>query len=48
MHQGGGEARTPDGWERLDAEGLVGRHINIVHGHNLTDAQLKKPSSTSA
>jgi len=41
MHQGGGEARTPGGWEALMARGLVGPHINIVHGNNLTDAQLK-------
>ncbi|EYS85950.1 cytosine deaminase [Cupriavidus sp. SK-4] len=42
MHQGGGAARTPDGWERLDAEGLLGPHINIVHGNNLDDGQLSR------
>ncbi len=42
MHQGGGAARTPDGWERLEEAGLLGDNINIVHGNNLTDAQLKK------
>ena len=36
MHQGGGPARTPDGWERLEAAGLLGDHVNIVHGHALT------------
>ena len=41
MHQGGGEAKTPGGWETLMQRGLVGRHINIVHGNNLTDDQLK-------
>ena len=41
MHQGGGEAKTPGGWEALMARGLAGPHINIVHGNNLTDAQLK-------
>ncbi len=41
MHQGGGEAKTPGGWETLMARGLVGPHINIVHGNNLTDAQLR-------
>jgi cytosine/adenosine deaminase-related metal-dependent hydrolase len=41
MHQGGGPAKTPDGWERLQAAGLLGDNINIVHGNNLTDAQLK-------
>ncbi len=42
MHQGGGPARTPDGWERLEAAGLLGNHINIVHGHALSDAQLHR------
>jgi cytosine/adenosine deaminase-related metal-dependent hydrolase len=42
MHQGGGPARTPDGWQRLEAEGLLGAHINIVHGHALGDAQLQR------
>jgi 5-methylthioadenosine/S-adenosylhomocysteine deaminase len=41
MHQGGGEAKTPGGWEALVQRGLVGPHINIVHGNNLTDAQLR-------
>ena len=40
MHQGGGPAKTPDGWERLDAAGLLGPHVNIVHGNNLSDSQL--------
>lgn len=42
MHQGGGPARTPDGWEKLEAAGLLGPHINIVHGHALSDAQLQR------
>ena len=42
LHQGGGPARTPDGWERLEAAGLLGDNINIVHGHALTDAQLQR------
>jgi cytosine/adenosine deaminase-related metal-dependent hydrolase len=42
MHQGGGPARTPDGWEKLEAAGLLGCHINIVHGHALSDDQLKR------
>ncbi len=40
LHQGGGPARTPEGWDRLEAEGLLGPHVNIVHGHALSDAQL--------
>ncbi|MFG1228919.1 amidohydrolase family protein [Xanthobacter wiegelii] len=37
MHQGGGAARTPGGWETLIAEGLVGPGINVVHGNDLSD-----------
>jgi cytosine/adenosine deaminase-related metal-dependent hydrolase len=42
LHQGGGPARTPDGWQRLEAAGLLGDHVNIVHGHALDDAQLRR------
>jgi len=42
LHQGGGPARTPGGWDVLEAEGLLGPHVNIVHGHALDDAQLKR------
>lgn len=42
LHQGGGPARTPDGWEQLEAAGLLGPQINIVHGHALSDAQLQR------
>ena len=42
LHQGGGAARTPDGWEKLEAAGLLGDNINIVHGHALSDEQLKR------
>ncbi|MBE7366632.1 amidohydrolase family protein [Ramlibacter pallidus] len=42
LHQGGGPARTPDGWAKLEAAGLLGPNINIVHGHALTDAQLER------
>ena len=42
LHQGGGPARTPEGWDRLEAEGLLGPHVNIVHGHALSDAQLER------
>ena len=40
LHQGGGPARTPGGWEVLEREGLLGPHVNIVHGHALDDDQL--------
>ena len=42
LHQGGGPARTPEGWEVLDAQGLLGPQVNIVHGHALSDAQLER------
>ena len=42
LHQGGGPARTPDGWQVLEAQGLLGEHVNIVHGHALDDAQLQR------
>ncbi|HET8746134.1 MAG TPA: amidohydrolase family protein [Ramlibacter sp.] len=42
LHQGGGPARTPEGWQRLEEEGLLGPHINIVHGHALSDEQLQR------
>jgi cytosine/adenosine deaminase-related metal-dependent hydrolase len=42
LHQGGGPARTPDGWDKLEAAGLLGDNINIVHGHALDDAQLRR------
>jgi cytosine/adenosine deaminase-related metal-dependent hydrolase len=42
LHQGGGAARTPEGWEKLQAAGLLGDNINIVHGHALSDGQLQR------
>jgi cytosine/adenosine deaminase-related metal-dependent hydrolase len=42
VHQGGGAPRTPGGWEHLEAAGLLGDNINIVHGHALDDAQLRR------
>jgi cytosine/adenosine deaminase-related metal-dependent hydrolase len=42
LHQGGGPARTPDGWRRLETAGLLGDHVNIVHGHALDDEQLER------
>jgi cytosine/adenosine deaminase-related metal-dependent hydrolase len=42
MHQGGGPARTPQGWRTLVDEGYVGPGINIVHGNNLTDDEIHK------
>jgi cytosine/adenosine deaminase-related metal-dependent hydrolase len=42
MHQGGGPARTPEGWRILLDEGYVGPGVNIVHGNNLTDDELHR------
>ena len=42
MHQGGGPARAPEGWDVLEAEGLVGPLVNIVHGNDLPDDQLER------
>ncbi len=42
MHQGGGAARTPQGWDVLDQKHLLGSHINIVHGNNLSDEELRR------
>ncbi len=42
LHQGGGPARTPEGWDRLEAAGLLGPQVNIVHGHALSDDQLQR------
>ncbi len=42
LHQGGGPARTPGGWQVLDAEGLLGERVNVVHGHALDDGQLAR------
>ncbi len=40
MHQGGGPAKTPNGWDALEKEGLVGDFVNIVHGNDLSDDRL--------
>jgi cytosine/adenosine deaminase-related metal-dependent hydrolase len=42
MHQGGGPARSPDGWAKLEAAGLLSKAINIVHGNDLSDEQLAR------
>ena len=42
MHQGGGGAKAPGGWEVLEAEGLIGPGTNIVHGNSLTDDQFDR------
>jgi cytosine/adenosine deaminase-related metal-dependent hydrolase len=41
MHVGGGAMRTPDGFPRLVADGLVDGRMNVVHGNNLSGDQLR-------
>ncbi len=41
MHCAGPAARTPDGWDRLRRDGLLGDNNNIVHGQTLTEEQLR-------
>ena len=41
MHCAGAAARVPDGWDRLASDGLLGDNNNIVHGNDLSDAQLR-------
>jgi cytosine/adenosine deaminase-related metal-dependent hydrolase len=42
MHQGGGPAKTPEGWNVLERENLVGDFVNVVHGNDLTDDRLAR------
>jgi 5-methylthioadenosine/S-adenosylhomocysteine deaminase len=42
MHQGGGAEKAPGGWEALDAEGLIGPWVNVVHGNDLSDARFAR------
>ncbi|TCU71298.1 cytosine/adenosine deaminase-related metal-dependent hydrolase [Bradyrhizobium sp. R2.2-H] len=42
MHQGGGPAKTPGGWEKLIEAGLVGAGVNVVHGNDLPDDLLDR------
>ncbi len=42
MHQGGGKAVSPGGWDVIEEQGLLGPDINIVHGQSLDDGQLAR------
>ena len=42
------DARVPDGYDRLAAEGLLGSDHNLVHCQLLTDAELKRILDTGA
>ncbi len=45
LHQGGGPARTPHGWQKRAAAGLLGPHMHIVPGHALSDAPLQRSAN---
>jgi cytosine/adenosine deaminase-related metal-dependent hydrolase len=42
MHQGGGPPKSPDGWDAVEAAGLIGPLTNIVHGNDLPDDRLRR------
>jgi cytosine/adenosine deaminase-related metal-dependent hydrolase len=42
MHQGGGLPKAPEGWRELVDRGLLGPHVNVVHGHDLSDDLLRR------
>jgi len=42
MHQGGGPPKSPEGWDVLERESLVGSFVNIVHGNDLADDRLSR------
>jgi 5-methylthioadenosine/S-adenosylhomocysteine deaminase len=42
MHVGGPSPKTPEGWDILEKEGLIGDFVNIVHGNSLTGDQVKR------
>lgn len=42
MHQGGGAAKSREGWDVLERENLVGPGINIVHGNDLSHERLRR------
>ena len=42
MHQGGGPPKSPDGWDQVEAAGLIGPQTNIVHGNDLPDDRLAR------
>ena len=48
MHVGGGAPIVPDGFERLAQERLISSKINIVHGNNLSDQQIRTVTDLGA
>jgi len=41
MHVGGGVPMVADGFERLAAEGLIGKNFNVVHGNDLAPDAIR-------
>jgi cytosine/adenosine deaminase-related metal-dependent hydrolase len=42
MHVGGGTGLVPDGFERLLDDGLVDRHLTVVHGNDIAPATVRR------
>lgn len=42
MHVGGGIPMTPDGFERLAAEGLIHGNFNVVHGNDIAPEMIAR------
>ncbi|MGX1100942.1 amidohydrolase family protein [Amorphus sp. MBR-141] len=42
MHHSQAMMNAPDGYQRAEAEGLIDRRFNVVHGNELTDADLSR------
>lgn len=42
MHVGGPAAKTPEGWDVLEEQKLIGDFVNIVHGNSLDEDRLAR------
>lgn len=42
MHHSQAMMNAPNGYQRAEAEGLIDRRFNVVHGNELTDADLSR------
>ncbi|MGX1309305.1 5-methylthioadenosine/S-adenosylhomocysteine deaminase [Amorphus suaedae] len=42
MHHSQALMNAPDGYKRAEAEGLIDRRFNVVHGNEMTDADLTR------
>ena len=49
QHMGGGvDKMNPDGIHRMSKDGLLGPWLNVVHGNNLNDDELKRLADSGA